>query len=249
MGRNREEAVSQEDKEGLHRNFFRECVLMSQTSHPNIVRFIGVLFGKDKFDLTLILEQLTTDLQRFLSRDARIPLSTKVSILCDVSCGLRYLHERSIIHRDLSAANILLAVDSRAKIADLGVSRIFNITLTQLSKIPGTLAYMPPEALEDVSKYDESLDVFSFGVLTLYVAIQEFPEFSFGNVPDPVIENGEGEIYKRKSWIVKMNTRQPEFSHLVKWCLEDIPKKRPSTICLNILLNEMRKDYQGPMLR
>ena len=247
MGRNQEEAVSQETKENFHQKFFLECVLLSQTNHPNIVKFIGVLHCQDKFDLTLILEQLSTDLQRFLTRVANIPLSTKISILHDVSCGLLYLHERSIIHRDLSAGNILLTTDSRAKIADLGVSRIFDRSLSQLSKLPGTLAYMPPEALQDVSKYDESLDVFSCGVLALYVAIQEFPEFSWSHVPDAIMAKGEGEIYKRRSWIDKMNTKQPELSSLVLWCFQDDPMKRPSTFCLNILLNEMRRDYPFSM--
>ena len=242
MGRKQEEAVSQETKENFHQKFFLECVLLSQTNHPNIVKFIGVHFGQDKFDLTLILEQLATDLQRFLKKDANIPLSAKISILRDVSCGLLYLHERSIIHRDLSAGNILLTTDTRAKIADLGVSRIFDRSTSQLSKLPGTLAYMPPESLEDVSKYDESLDVFSCGVLALYVAIQEFPEFSWSHVPDAIMTKGEGEIYKRRSWFDKMNTKQPELSSLVLWCLQDDPMKRPSTFCLNILLNEMKND-------
>ena len=243
MGRNQEEFVSQETKENFHRNFFRECVLLSQINHPNIVKFIGVHYGQDKYDLALILEQLATDLQKFLTKGANIPLSTKISILHDVSCGLLHLHERSIIHLDLSADNILLTTDSRAKIAGFGVSIIFDRRTSQLSKVPGTLGYMPPEALQDVSNYDESLDVFSCGVLALYVAIQEFPVFSWARVPDAIIAKGEGEIYKRRSWIDKMNTKQPELSSLVLWCLQDDPVKRPSTICLNILLNEMKKDY------
>ena len=242
MGRNREEAVSRETKESFHCKFHRECVLLSQTDHPNIVKFIGVHYGKDKFDLTLLMEQLETDLGKYIEHNPDIPLSTKVSVLHDVSCGLLYLHERSIIHRDLSAGNILLTTDSRAKIADLGVSRIFDRSTSQLSKLPGTLGYMPPEALKDRSVYNESIDIFSFGVLALYVAIQEFPEFSWENVPDAIMTKGEGEIYKRRSWIDKMNTKQPELSSLVLWYLQDDPMKRPSTFCLNILLNEMKND-------
>ena len=245
MGRNREEAVNQETKETFHQNFVRECVLLSQTNHPNIVKFIGVLYGRDKYDLTLILEQLATDLQRLLSRvhDANIPLSTKVAILHDVSCGLLYLHQSSIIHRDLTAANILLTSDMpmQAKIADLGVSRIFNRTLSQLTNAPGSPSYMSPEALEN-ENYDESLDIFSFGVVALYAAVQEFPEFSWARVPEAVHVKGEGEIYKRRTWIDKMNTQQPELSSLVLWCLQDDPMKRPSTFTLNTLLNEMRKE-------
>ena len=242
MGRKREEVVSLETKEAFHSKFHHECVLLSQTNHPNIVKFIGVHYGKDKYDLTLLMERLETDLGKYIEKSSDISLSAKVSILHGVSCGLLYLHKRSIIHRDLTAANILLTDDLRAKIADLGVSRIVDRSLSQLSKLPGTLGYMPPEALKDRSVYDESLDVFSFGVLALFVAIQEFPEFSWENVPDAIIAQGEGEIHRRRSWIDKINTQQPELSSLVLWCLQDDPMKRPSTFTLNTLLNEMRKD-------
>ena len=238
VDRNHTNPIDEQEKDGIHQKFVQECVLLSQIQHPNIVKFIGVISGRDKYDLTLLMERLSTDLQAYLLKNTNIPLSLKGSILHDISCGLLYLHERSIIHRDLSAANILLTTDSRAKIADLGVSRIFDRSVSQLSKLPGTLGYMPPEALKDRSVYDESIDIFSFGVLALYVAIQEFPEFSWENVPDAIIAKGEGEIYKRRSWIDKMNTKQPELSSLVLWCLQDDPMKRPSTFCLNILLSE-----------
>ncbi len=244
MGRGREEKVRLEQKEVFHKNFVRECVLLSEAKHPNIVQFIGVHYGVTKYDLTLLMEQLHTDLEKYIESNPAIPIATKASILYGISCGLLYLHEEcSIIHRDLTAANILLTADNRAKIADLGVSRIFNRTFSQLSKIPGTLAYMPPEALKDEPRYNESLDIFSFGVLILFLCIQKFPEFSWENVPDPIVEKHEGEIYKRKKWIDKMETKQPELKRVIVWCLCDDPFHRPSTVSLNILFQEMNKDF------
>ena len=68
MGRGSHEAVSKEEKLRLHEKFIQECMLMSQTNHPNIVKFIGVHFGVDQFDLTLFMEQLSTDLEKIPSR-------------------------------------------------------------------------------------------------------------------------------------------------------------------------------------
>ena len=243
VDRNQTHPISVVEKDGIHGKFVQECVLLSQTQHPNIVRFIGVIInGRDKYDLTLLMERLSTDLHVYLEKNPNIPLSLKVSILDDVSCGLLYLHECSIIHRDLSAANILLTSDMpmQAKIADLGMSRFVDGDI--LTNAPGAQAYMSPEALQN-KKYDESLDLFSFGVIALFSTIQKFPKFSHVHVPDAIHVKGEGEIYKRSSWIDKMNTKQPELSSLVLWCLQDDPMKRPSTFTLNTLLHEMRKDY------
>ena len=243
VGRKKEFQISEQEKDGIHQKFVQECVLLSQTQHPNIVRFIGVINGRDKYDLTLLMERLSTDLHVYLLNSGNILLSLKVSILHDVSCGLLYLHEHSIIHRDLSASNILLTACTpiQAKIADLGMSRFIDHDLFQLTNAPGAQAYMSPEALQN-RKYDETLDIFSFGVISLFAAMQEFPQFSYVRVPDAVHAKGEGEIYKRSAWIDKVNTKQPELSSLVLWCLQDDPMKRPSTFCLNILLGEMKKD-------
>ena len=248
VGRKPTFPISEQEKDGIHQKFVQECVLLSQIQHPNIVKFIGVISGRDKYDLTLLMERLSTDLHVYLLNNANIPHSLKVSILHDVSCGLLYLHECSIIHRDLSAGNILLTSDMpmQAKVADLGMSRFVHRDILQLTNAPGAQAYMSPEALQN-EKYNESLDLFSFGVISLFAAIQEFPKFSHARVPEAIHVKGEGEIYKRRSWIDKMNTKQPELSSLVLWCLQDDPMKRPSTFCLNILLNEMRRDYPFSM--
>ena len=234
--------ASDETPSHCYKNFVRECILMSRAHHPNVVAFIGVHYGQDQYDLTLLMEKLHCDLGYYLEHTPNIPLCTKVSLLHDVSCGLLYLHEEcSIIHRDLSAANILLTKENQAKIADLGVSKIIGIDVQKMTNAPGAQAYMSPEALQG-KPYDKSLDIFSFGVVTLYVAIQKFPPFSHDNVPDLVILKGEGEVYKRQEWISKMEQNQPELTFLTVWCLKDGPQLRPSTVCLNILLEEMRDE-------
>ena len=240
MGRCGQQDVSQATKSSYHQRFIQECVLMSRTNHPNIVTFIGVYFGKNEFDLTLLMERLHTDLGKYLDNKSLIPYSTKVLILHDVSCGLLYLHEEcSIIHRDLTAANILLTTDNRAKIADLGVSKILDNDTQKLTVAPGTQAFMPPEAVQENPSYNESLDVFSFGVLLLYVAIEQFPALYGRRVPDAVHAKGEGEIFKRQKWIEIMDEKHPELSFMILWCLSDNPTKRPSTFCVNILLQAM----------
>ena len=107
-----------------------------------------------------------------------IPLTLKCSVLEDVAKGLLYLHKHNpqIVHRDLTAKNVLLTSSLVAKITDFGNSRIVNLHPGQLartlSQLPGTLVYMPPEALTATSRYGPSLDVFSFGHLALFTLTQ-----------------------------------------------------------------------------
>ena len=232
--------VQQAEKDGIRERFCEECLLLSKLDHPNVVQFIGVHFHGPR-DVILIMECLYTDLERFLDpkKQPNIPLSIKLSILQDVSSGLLYLHtynplRKPLLHRDLKPENVLLTRDLRAKLADLGVSKVLSNypqrALVQ-TKCPGTLAYMPPEAKCEEPKYDTCLDIFSFGQLSLYVAIQVFPtvfEAIYHPKMTSAVRIGEVELLKRKKWIDMLS---PEhcLHRVIQRCLRDKPAERPST--------------------
>ena len=164
--------------ESIASRYVEECQLMSDLRHPHLVQFLGVCFLPNSSLPVLVMERLLTSLDDLLEHNPDIPLSLKRSILADVARGLVYLHRRSppVIHRDLSAKNVLLNSAMVAKISDLGNARIVNFQPGQLARtlscIPGTMVYMPPEAFEDTSKYGPSLDSFSFGHLSLFTITQ-----------------------------------------------------------------------------
>ena len=102
--------VPKKQKASIQQTFLDECVLLSQLRHPNVVQFVGVHYGSNQDDMSLIMECLNTDLARCLETQPNIPIEVKLLIPLDVSYGLLYLHTHSpqIIHRDLTTANILL---------------------------------------------------------------------------------------------------------------------------------------------
>ena len=158
-----------------------EVITMLQLSHPNIVQCKGVSLLPDQSPLpVLLMERLMTSLHAYLLNpdNSNLPVKRKVSFLLDTAKGLEYLHSRipAIIHRDLTATNVLLTSQLTAKITDFGNSRIVDLdpsaTPATYTAAPGTTEYMPPEAIEVSRKCNPSLDVFSFGHLCLFTITQ-----------------------------------------------------------------------------
>ena len=162
------------------RRFEEECRLLAQMRHPNIVQFIGVYFEESSRVPILVMEFLPTTLARCIDTYGVLPEEVSYSILHDVALGLYHLHSQTppIIHRDLSANNVLLTPNMTAKISDLGVARILNLTPQQMSRMtstPGTPAYMPPEAMRANPRYDARMDEFSYGILMIHVLCGKWP--------------------------------------------------------------------------
>ena len=245
--------VSLEDKRAAYSKFYSECVLLSRMRHPNIVQFMGVHYGPQRDygrELTLVMERLYMNLEDCLKQYKNIEMLWKVSILLDVSQGLLYLHSRGIVHCNLTAPNILLTKSFHAKIADLGEAIIIDASLemptSELSMIPRALGYMymPPEALTEVPEYGYALDVFSFGVVMLFVVLQKYPQYYevvAGN------ERKEIQIQKRMKWIDQLSPEGP-MRQLICHCLQDEPQRRPTTTELNSTLISFAQQFSKPFV-
>lgn len=148
---------------------------MASLRHPNITQFLGLYLLPHTQLPLLVMERLEMSLDDLLKCVPDLLLLLKISFLSDVCSGLVYLHNRTppVVHRDLTATNVLLTASLVAKITDLGNSRIVSTRSARtLSQAPGTLVYMPPEAMSETHRYGSSLDVFSFGHLALYTLTQ-----------------------------------------------------------------------------
>ena len=248
--------------------FVRECQLMSTLCHPNIVQFLGVTFNIPGSRLpTLVMERLLTSLHDLLAPDTPPPsgavtplsffsMSLRCSVLHNVAGGLAYLHERSppVIHRDLSARNVLLDSEMVAKIADLGVARIVPRVraAATMTKGPGAFIYMPPEARAEKSKYSASIDIFSIGVVTIFTIGGVFPcdplESTYYNDETGLVV-ARTELQRRSKYMRYVNEQlracgQLRGDHplirLIQQCLHNGPHKRPSVREVLHLLEETR---------
>ena len=176
------------------------------------------------------MEYVSTSLARCLDRYGVLPEEVSYSILRDVALGLAYLHGYTlpIIHRDISVTNILLTPDMTAKISDLGVARILNLDPVHVSKMtrsPGSLVYMPPEALVMEPKYNEKIDIFAFGVLMLHTLCGRWP-LPTKEAVDPVTMQGISEADRRQDYLGDVGQDHPLLQLIVQ-CLSNNPSHRP----------------------
>ena len=227
------------------RRFEEECHLLSQVHHPNIVQFLGVYFQQGVQAPILVMEFLPTNLSSCIDQYGILPREISYSILHDVALGLCYLHRQTspIIHRDLSSNNVLLNPNMTAKISDLGVARILNLTPLQVSHMtqtPGTPTYMPPEVMLANPKYDTSVDEFSYGILMIHIFSGKWPEPQLGpNRTEPdgsIIPVSEAE--RRKVFLQAIGNDHPLMELILK-CIYNHPQARAHASEIAKRLSEM----------
>ena len=211
--------------------FETECRLLSQIRHPNIVQFLGLHFQQEAQVPILVMELLHADLTSCIKQHGIIPTEISYSILYDVALGLCYLHSQipPIIHRDLSSNNVLLTSNMTAKISDLGVARILNLTPLQVSRMtqtPGTPTYMPPEVMVACPKYDTSIDEFSYGILMIHILSGQWPEPQIGpNIKEGGILTPVTEAERREPFL-QIIGKNHELMDLILKCLDNDPTGR-----------------------
>ena len=136
-----------------------------------------------------------------------------------------------------------------AKVADLGVARIVpSLRAATMTKAPGASIYMPPEALEDESRYDMTIDIFSFGVLAIFVLSQTFPKpLSAAYMDARRMMVGRTELERRANYMQQIHS-QLRNGHplivMIQRCLKNLPQDRPAVRQVVELLDEAKTEVQ-----
>ncbi|XP_065370098.1 LIM domain kinase 1 isoform X2 [Calliphora vicina] len=111
-------------------NFLKEVAVLKSLHHKNVLKFIGVLYKEKR--LHLVTEYVAGGSLKELLHDSGLPLTwpERISFAKDIACGMSYLHSKNIIHRDLNSLNCLVKEDKTIIVADFGLARIINTSLS-----------------------------------------------------------------------------------------------------------------------
>ena len=206
------------------KHFLREYEIMVYNNHPCILKTFGFNFGDRTHPPSMLLEYCPKNLK---SAVEKLKKGRMVRFIVEIAYGMRYLHSNHFIHKNLSPENVLIDKNWDSKITGFGYSKFISdenesdliITGDKLTPINPFLA---PELIETPKDYTNKVDVYSYGILVLYI-------LSHGEYPSDKSEE-ENEIVHIND---KIKIEIPESINqngksLIKSCCKCDPNHRPS---------------------
>jgi eukaryotic-like serine/threonine-protein kinase len=141
--------------------------------HPKIVAVHG--FGEDQGIPYIVMEYASgPTLQDCLDKRVRYDLKTVVHIMMQLLDALDFAHRHNVVHRDISASNIICMQDGSIKVTDFGIAKIDTSDLTHFGDVLGTPSYMSPEQWLG-EPLDHRTDIFSAGVIFYQLLVGKKP--------------------------------------------------------------------------
>lgn len=150
--------------------FFREAKAGAALVHPNIIRIYDA--GESRGCYYIAMEYVEgRECGKLIEQYGRIGIGYSLRVGIQIANALQHAFEQSIVHRDIKPENILVTSQGQAKLVDFGLAKNFQQAgvsgLTAPGEGMGTLAYMPPEQLDNALMADQRSDIYSLGA-TIY---------------------------------------------------------------------------------
>ena len=151
-----------------------------QAPCPYLLTFHGAFTHAESTSINIVLEYMDGgELQAIVDRNERCSEDLLAQISFRILKGLKFLHSRREIHRDVKPHNVLLMKNGEVKISDLGILKELDKNVSLANTWAGTMVYMSPERLEG-KPYSYSSDIWSFGLTVFTLATAKLPLENIG---------------------------------------------------------------------
>ncbi|CAG9319796.1 unnamed protein product [Blepharisma stoltei] len=150
-----------QEGEGIHFTALREIMILQELIHPNIIRLHDVFYKNSNINLVLELAESALNDVIHLTSDE----STTKGLLKQLLEGLAFMHENSVMHRDLKPGNLLISRNGQIKITDFGTAKIVCDVEAPRTTGVCTLWYQSPELLFGTKHYGKAMDMWSVGCI------------------------------------------------------------------------------------
>ncbi|XP_030420000.1 serine/threonine-protein kinase Nek3-like isoform X1 [Gopherus evgoodei] len=199
----------------------KEAILLAKMKHPNIVAY------KESFEadghLYIVMEYCDDgDLMQKIKyqRGKLFPEDTILHWFVQMCLGVKHIHDRRVLHRDIKSKNIFLTQNGKVKLGDFGSARLLTNPMAYACTYVGTPYYVPPEIWENLP-YNNKSDIWSLGCILYELCTLKHP-FQANSWKHLILKICKGSYNPLPSHY------SCELHYLIKQMFKRNPKNRPS---------------------
>ncbi|CAF3376096.1 unnamed protein product [Rotaria socialis] len=213
----------------LIKSFVEELSAYNELSGAYILKLYGYVHhtlpdSNGGVQCMLIMENMNKGSLTSVIQKEKVSIITKLNMALNIASGMRKIHGRKMIHRDIRPDNILVNDEYIAKIGDLGIAYRIQTTAQQMATNTGCISYMPPEFYKH--KCDQSLDVFTFGLTLYFIFTETF------------------HAYEEEGNIIKLTKNSPVFEEIIERCAHHDSKQRPLAVELESIFALYKRIFE-----
>nr|XP_016851467.1 PREDICTED: serine/threonine-protein kinase Nek3 [Anolis carolinensis] len=200
---------------------WNESILLAKMKHPNIVTF-SESFEADGH-LNIVMEYCDDGdlMQKIkLQKEKLFPENTILDWFTQICLGVKYIHDKRVMHRDIKSKNVFLTQHGKVKLGDFGSALLLTSPMAYACSYVGTPYYVPPEIWENMP-YNNKSDIWSLGCILYELCTLKHP-FQANSWKHLILKICKGYYNPLPSHYTY------ELHYLIKQMFKKNPKNRPS---------------------